>query len=312
MSEKSDGGKPSEFFVGVVDLFSIILPGGVLTFALQRSLSDQETFKNVCGDLHDAAGWAAFLIASYILGHFIFAVGSLLLDDVYDTTYRVIAGESLDKLNAAVKGPLGFPPTGSGSSADHALEASKKSGNDLRPVWRRSDPIPGGSAVNWATAFVRTRNGAAAAEIDRAEADGKFFRSLLTLQILSWPLLFALSAAKTGLATPADWRIGYGLLALLLYAPRYRESGPFKEWWDDPDIKPVLSRVYAVLLAFVVLAVSWFPYSAIRSVVPLSVSYAVLGLTTWRFMEIRAKRTRLTYELALVLFKWPPGLPGSE
>lgn len=33
-------------------------------------------------------GWVRFLFVSYILGHFIFALGSLLLDDLYDQSYR--------------------------------------------------------------------------------------------------------------------------------------------------------------------------------------------------------------------------------
>ena len=33
-------------------------------------------------------GWLAFLIASYVLGHFIFIVGSFLLDGIYDYSYK--------------------------------------------------------------------------------------------------------------------------------------------------------------------------------------------------------------------------------
>lgn len=71
-----------KFFIGLMDFFSILLPGALLTYLLMGEVGPA-----VLGDhyvnLEGAEGWAAFLFASYLLGHLVFLLGSWL-DGIYD------------------------------------------------------------------------------------------------------------------------------------------------------------------------------------------------------------------------------------
>jgi hypothetical protein len=74
------GGKPADFFVGLVDFFAILLPGAMLAFVLDKrvELSDLSFPR-----LAFPEGWtafAAFALVAYVLGHFVFVVGSLCFD----------------------------------------------------------------------------------------------------------------------------------------------------------------------------------------------------------------------------------------
>ncbi len=73
---------PQNFFIGLMDFFSILLPGALLTWLLM-----DEVGPAVLGDryakLEGTQAWAAFLFASYLLGHLVFLLGSWL-DGIYD------------------------------------------------------------------------------------------------------------------------------------------------------------------------------------------------------------------------------------
>ena len=76
--------EPQKFFLGVIDFFAIILPGAILTFFVKDKLGPFLLSSNYY-KLTGAAGWAAFLGGSYLLGHFVFLIGAGLLDDLaYD------------------------------------------------------------------------------------------------------------------------------------------------------------------------------------------------------------------------------------
>jgi len=73
---------PQKFSIGLMEFFSILLPGALLTYLLMG-----EVGPIVLGDryakLAGAEAWAAFLFASYLLGHLVFLLGSWL-DGIYD------------------------------------------------------------------------------------------------------------------------------------------------------------------------------------------------------------------------------------
>jgi hypothetical protein len=77
---------PQKFFIGLLDFFSILLPGALLTYLLMDELGPV-----VLGDRYsELAGpeaWAAFLFASYLLGHLVFLLGAWL-DEFYDWARR--------------------------------------------------------------------------------------------------------------------------------------------------------------------------------------------------------------------------------
>lgn len=74
--------EPQKFFIGLMDFFSILLPGALLTWLLMGEMGPV-----LLGDryaqLAGAQAWAAFLFASYLLGHLVFLLGSWL-DGIYD------------------------------------------------------------------------------------------------------------------------------------------------------------------------------------------------------------------------------------
>jgi hypothetical protein len=314
MAEKSEGGKPTDFFVGVVDLFAILLPGALLTFFLIQADHSDKICRWVADLPEGVPRWAAFLIGSYILGHFIFAVGSFLLDEVYDTTYRVWFGGDIDKLAAGVKTGLGVP--GKNECPENAPGATANTTTPMAPGGT-ADELPTESALAWATAFVRVQSAAAAGEIDRVEADSKFFRSLTALQLLSWPLLVAGGEPSSdGRDLRACWYCIYGAIFLGLFLlqiktwflkpERRREE---RCWWKRN--KWAISFVYPAFLLMFVLPASLPVYYRNTGAARVIVGYAVLFLSVWRFMETRLKRTRLTYEFALVLLKWPAAESGN-
>src|SRR5581483_9569036 len=80
--------KPSDFFVGVMDVFSIILPGVSLAYLLLKVEENQGADILNLRDLHGKPdGYIAFFVVAYLLGHLMDLVGATILDWTYDHTY---------------------------------------------------------------------------------------------------------------------------------------------------------------------------------------------------------------------------------
>jgi hypothetical protein len=73
---------PQKVFIGLMDFFSVLLPGALLTWLLIGEVGPV-----VLGDryaqLAGAQAWVAFLFASFSLGHLAFLLGSWL-DEFYN------------------------------------------------------------------------------------------------------------------------------------------------------------------------------------------------------------------------------------
>src|SRR5437764_10093012 len=78
--------EPQKLFIGLMDFFSILLPGALLTYLLMGDVGPV-VLGGRYAELAGAAGWAAFLFASYLLGHLVFLLGSWL-DELYDWARR--------------------------------------------------------------------------------------------------------------------------------------------------------------------------------------------------------------------------------
>ena len=82
--------KPGDFFVGIVDFFSILLPGAFLAVTVRVFEHDKwlcklaEALKSPTYNTNEK--WVAFALASYVLGHLVFH-GSAWLDYTYDALY---------------------------------------------------------------------------------------------------------------------------------------------------------------------------------------------------------------------------------
>src|SRR5262245_57653919 len=78
--------EPQKFFIGLMDFFSILLPGTLLTWLLMGEVGPV-VLGNRYTTLAIAQAWAAFLFASYLFGHLVFLLGSWL-DEFYDWARR--------------------------------------------------------------------------------------------------------------------------------------------------------------------------------------------------------------------------------
>jgi hypothetical protein len=160
--------KPSDFFFGIVDFFAILMPGALLVFLL----SDLGTslFGDVLPPLStDAAKWIAFGVASYVLGHVLHHLGSIVLDWAYDKVYvkRWKRKEGEERLL---------------TKARELMAAALGKDKDMT------------SAFSWAGSYVRIRSDAAGRELERLGADSKFFRSLALVAMVAVGVFAAESA----------------------------------------------------------------------------------------------------------------------
>lgn len=143
--------KPGDLYVGVIDLFSIILPGGLLTFVIFQKF--QIFFMKVV-PLTSDQHWAAFLFFSYLTGHIVFMIGARL-DVIYNFHRRLrnpFANESAFGCTSAIKKKF-------------LSETECASVNNYQ----------------WTISVLTSHCPGAMKEIDQLVASSKFFRSLLVI-----------------------------------------------------------------------------------------------------------------------------------
>ena len=151
--------KPADFLLGVLDFFAILLPGTIATWLLAQHLrpSWQPFFDLTSGSTEPTSvRWIVFLLGAYMLGHFVFMAGSEL--DIFYDRWRHRA-----------------KPT----SSDATYKAAKHIHTTLTPMLVDSQI----STLKWAKSYIQIKNPAARVEIDRIEADSKFFRSLVVVAV---------------------------------------------------------------------------------------------------------------------------------
>jgi hypothetical protein len=155
--------KPGDFLLGVLDFFAILLPGSLATWLvaqyippaeLRRALSFGFAEFETSPDSFLLGG--ALLLSSYVLGHFVHMTGAQL-----DTAY--------DRWRRQAK------PT----TSDVNFKAADAVRKTLTPM------LTGGefSTLKWSKAYIQTESPEARVEIDRLEADSKFFRSLVIVAL---------------------------------------------------------------------------------------------------------------------------------
>jgi len=165
--------KPGDFLLGVLDFFAILLPGAMATWLAIQYIPDpvlRDALRLGIENPGTLSPWVttgAFLLASYVLGHFVFMAGSKL-DSSYDHWRRRTKPPGSDKVYHAAR-KLQESVTGDLTGAE----------------W---------TTLKWARAYIQVKAQHARAEIDRLEADQKFFRSLVVISI-GFALHFFLSEA---------------------------------------------------------------------------------------------------------------------
>ena len=188
--------KPGDFLIGVVDFFAILLPGAVAAFvgmgAAQNYVSAHE---DVFGAFKldnlwaDARGWVLFAVASYLLGQFIYMLGSSI-DVLYDLVRRFFKADWLN--NDRIKGWAVVKWLRSGWVQNERLYTRVRKIKEEDVGDREEAAV---SPLQWAKANVQIHRPEAAAEISRLEADQKFFRGLMVVLLLVC-VLFRLKARE--------------------------------------------------------------------------------------------------------------------
>jgi hypothetical protein len=148
--------KPADFFIGVVDFFAIILPGALLSYMALHALKQHGSGLMLLVPEGTAPGWVAFALSAYLLGHFASLIGAFFLDPLYKLSYVRWHARTGDQIYG------------------HAgkLKAKELGANDV-------------TTYKWARMSIRLRNASAMQEIDRLEADSKFFRSVTIVLLIS-------------------------------------------------------------------------------------------------------------------------------
>jgi hypothetical protein len=158
--------KPGDFLLGVLDFFAILLPGCFATWLVAQYIPAPDLRVALSFGLTDATGAAnppvialaiAFLLSSYTLGHFVFMVGGKL-DPIYDRWRRR-------------KKPV---------DTDVTYGAARKLQETLTPKIAAGDF----TTLKWVKTYVQIKAPGARVEIDRLEADSKFFRSMVIVSLL--------------------------------------------------------------------------------------------------------------------------------
>src|SRR6476661_397674 len=178
------GFEPQKFFIGVIDFFSVLLPGAVLAFFIKDPLWQFLGYKPGRDEL------AVFLIVSYLLGHFIFLAGSVAIDDhVYDRIKEATFAEQVKcladgkELSRFWARLLARPPLIKKKAYQPVREAIKIKEYYLNPL-NASASI---NAFQWAKAQLALDHPEALASVERFEADSKFFRSLFVVLCFIFP-----------------------------------------------------------------------------------------------------------------------------
>lgn len=174
--------KPSNFYIGIIDLFAILLPGAIATLAIFHfTRFDLAGWLRIPATNSDLYIFLLFLLSAYLLGHIISQLSAYLDSWLYD--------------------PL----------KNHVYRDQKRL-NLVKAIRNKYHPVEEAEAyVNnfeWAQARLLKELPAAVDEIERYTADSKFFRGL----ILIFLVLAALFAYQNNLI------LATGCVLIMLFA----------------------------------------------------------------------------------------------
>lgn len=205
--------EPQKFFVGLMDFFSVLMPGGVLTYLIKDDVGAFVLGSKPFIDIKGPEAVAVFLVVSYLLGHLLFLVGSWLDEIPYNWLRRHYTVNQLVK-RMAMRGTL--PPSWLRAVAWTIFKrernlAVRSAGQIKEHVLAPLKAVGAVSTFQWSRALLAKEHPESLATVHRFEADSKFFRSFFVVLVV-----FAiysgvkgradLAASALALTLPTLWR----------------------------------------------------------------------------------------------------------
>jgi 8-oxo-dGTP pyrophosphatase MutT (NUDIX family) len=205
--------EPQKFFIGLVDFFSILMPGAVLTYIAKDrvafALLGQQSFH-----LDRTEAWMLFLFVSYLSGHFLFLLGAVLDEWLYDPLRQCTYWGQVSRLAKEKRLRSRILRSMAGSNWFFGVNADAAVMQAQRIKARALQPLSAQGAINafqWSKARLSKDHPEGLLEVHRFEADSKFFRSFVVVLAMFaliywfqyrrlWALIWA------GLLVLALWR----------------------------------------------------------------------------------------------------------
>ena len=177
--------EPQKLFIGLIDFFSILLPGALLTY-LFKDRAGPRIFGDHYYKLAGTEGWAVFLFSSYLVGHFIFLLGSWILDDhIYDRMRTATYAEQIKRLGKGEKLSARWARWLAVRFFKPDLDKTVRQAVRIKEHYL--DSLYASSSINafqWCKARLTLGHPEAIATVERFEANSKFFRSLVVVLCL--------------------------------------------------------------------------------------------------------------------------------
>lgn len=184
--------KPSDFFIDIVDFFSILLPGALVTYVVRALF-----YRNLFGEgrllpvpQNEMQGWIVFLLVSYVIGHMLFAIGAVILDKyLYDKFLRRLVTKNFDLAYHAATA-IRDECLASDLWIGRLVSENYLRADDAKKIYaqKKREVI---NTFKWGQYYLAVKDPESVVASKRFEASSKFFRSLVVaLPIISGILIY--------------------------------------------------------------------------------------------------------------------------
>ena len=181
--------KPQNIYISLIDFFSVLLPGGLLTYFLSGIF-----YKYVFGDgnifpepTNYTVIWIVFVIVAYIVGNLVFTIASFL-DASYDKILRPLFESKYD-LTYKTARRIHSKYINTDNQLKELLAQNQISDADHREILKNKK-CEIFNTFKWSQHFLLFEKPEALAEVQQVEANSKFFRSLVITFLIIVCLLF--------------------------------------------------------------------------------------------------------------------------
>ena len=138
------------------------------------------------------AGYVAFLVMSYLVGHGVDLVGSLLWDELYDLTYahwkRSVA---ISPVRWVIMTPKRLAKELRNRWRYFSGESYEKASRTMDTLFQRAELLAAASMTKddrvfqWCRTSIALKSAPAFSEIERLQANSKFFRGMVTVSAIT-------------------------------------------------------------------------------------------------------------------------------